>query len=317
MENKLKYYLQYSLLLLIVILCIKNLNLFPFIYKILLALIPFLYSFVIALLVQPVIEKIKIKSHGLRCCIVYFSLVLILSLIGIVLVPIIVNESINIKNLFSGFTNDLDLSNYIQLDDSFDLAYDSTINVFNSLSNGVIIFVAALYLSLDFESISSLLIRNSNFFKQFFIFYDDIKSIVFNYLKSISIDLLLLFTIMFITLSLFKVKYAIGLAILMAVLNLIPYIGAFFGQIIIFLISFITTNQIDYVLIFTIIAIQQIESNWIQPYLFGKILNIKPFYTILSLCLFSALFGFFGIILAPILAVVIQAFYQKLQASKN
>ncbi len=103
----------------------------------------------------------------------------------------------------------------------------------------------------------------------------------------------------YLVLSIVQVPFAGALGLLMAVANLIPFIGSFLGLIPMVIAAWnlgafkvITVISITFVL-------QQIEAWILQPLLVGPYLNLDPFELLLSVIIGTELFGVVGAILAP------------------
>ncbi|PIR44420.1 MAG: hypothetical protein COV10_04755 [Candidatus Vogelbacteria bacterium CG10_big_fil_rev_8_21_14_0_10_51_16] len=108
----------------------------------------------------------------------------------------------------------------------------------------------------------------------------------------------------YLGLAIFNIKYALLLAILAAVFEIIPVFGPILAAIPGVAVGFtygITTGF--FVLAFYII-IQQFENHLIYPLVVRKITGIPPLLVILALVAGAQLFGFLGLILAVPLATV-------------
>lgn len=105
--------------------------------------------------------------------------------------------------------------------------------------------------------------------------------------------------------KLLDVNYALLLAIVMGVTNIIPYFGPIIGAIPVVMISYtIGGNTVIFVII-AIFVIQVIEGNLLSPYIMGKTVKIHPVAIIFVLLLGGQLFGVWGMILAvPALTIL-------------
>ena len=103
------------------------------------------------------------------------------------------------------------------------------------------------------------------------------------------------------------VKYAIFLALLAALLNLIPYVGMLVANIICMVITLISSDNISDVLWVGIIlaAVQFIDNNFGMPLIVGNKVRINALVTIVGVLIGGALCGIPGMFLAiPGLAVL-------------
>jgi putative permease len=115
----------------------------------------------------------------------------------------------------------------------------------------------------------------------------------------------------------FRIEYAIMFAILMGLMNIIPYIGAWIGlsvPIIYMLTMYLEAGSSESIYIYGIIAIlvihlveQGLEISIIQPNVLGKQVHIHPLLVLSSLIFFGGIFGFAGVLLAVPLAGTLRA----------
>lgn len=114
---------------------------------------------------------------------------------------------------------------------------------------------------------------------------------------------LTIFTFMFLVL--FGYPYAIVIAVLIGVTNIIPYFGPFIGGIPSVLIILLQAPTKVWALIIFIILVQQLEGNYITPKLTGMKMGIKSFWVLFAIIVFGAAFGVPGMILGvPIFALL-------------
>ena len=128
----------------------------------------------------------------------------------------------------------------------------------------------------------------------------------------------------------FRIEYAIMFAILMGLMNIIPYIGAWIGlavPMIFLLTKYLETgsNQNIYLYAMGIIVMihlieQALEISIIQPTILGKQVHIHPLLVLSSLIFFGGIFGFAGVLLAVPLAGTIKAvalYISEVSSSKS
>ncbi|HQX04562.1 MAG TPA: AI-2E family transporter [Flavobacterium sp.] len=121
-----------------------------------------------------------------------------------------------------------------------------------------------------------------------------------------------LFTVMFIVgllntlgLLILGIENALFFGFLAAILLLIPYIGIMIGSLLPALVALATKDSAWYAVgvIAVFMLIQMIEGNYITPKITGSKVSINSFVAILSIILFSMLWGTAGMIVAlPVIA---------------
>ena len=92
---------------------------------------------------------------------------------------------------------------------------------------------------------------------------------------------------------------------MVAVLNFIPYLGAFTGIICMTLGAVLSFNSFGYALLFPAcyFVLASLEGNFVTPFVMGRSLTLNPVLVLLSLMFWGWLWGIVGVILAvPILA---------------
>ncbi|MCI5072621.1 AI-2E family transporter [bacterium] len=110
--------------------------------------------------------------------------------------------------------------------------------------------------------------------------------------------------------SLIGLKFAIPVAILVALLNIIPYLGNLISIVFLMLISLLSEDTlfVASMTISIIVVYQFIEGNILEPWILGGSVNINPLTTILALTLFTLIWGVFGTLMAVPATAVVRVF---------
>lgn len=109
-----------------------------------------------------------------------------------------------------------------------------------------------------------------------------------------------------LTAVLLGLPYALALAVIAGVLDMIPNIGALIAGIIIGIVALTVSPFALVVFVIVILVYQQVENYVLQPTIIGKAANISGFLVILSVLFFGALFGVVGAIVGvPITAAIL------------
>jgi len=133
-------------------------------------------------------------------------------------------------------------------------------------------------------------------------------SIAQKYVTGLMIETALVFTLNSIGFLILGVKYAIFMALLAALLNLIPYVGMLTANIICMLITLVccndsNTSQVIWVGV-VLFAVQIVDNNFGMPLIVGNKVRINALVTIIGVLVGGKLCGVPGMFLAiPILAV--------------
>jgi predicted PurR-regulated permease PerM len=127
------------------------------------------------------------------------------------------------------------------------------------------------------------------------------------YITGLLIETTIVFTLNSIGFLILGIKYAIFLALLAALLNLIPYVGMLVANIICMVVTLVSSENISDVLWVGIIlaAVQFIDNNFGMPMIVGNKVRINALVTIVGVLVGGALCGIPGMFLAiPGLAVL-------------
>jgi predicted PurR-regulated permease PerM len=113
----------------------------------------------------------------------------------------------------------------------------------------------------------------------------------------------------YIVLSLLGVPFAVPLAVLMAFLDLIPLVGATIAGILIGIVAAIHNFPGDAIVwVIYLIVYQQIENNVIQPIVYRRTVQLHPLVVIIAVLIGASLAGILGALLAIPVAGAIQIF---------
>ncbi len=119
-----------------------------------------------------------------------------------------------------------------------------------------------------------------------------------NYIRGQLIVCLFVSITSFILFQLLGLQYALLLALIMGITNIIPYFGPIIGAVPAVAIALTMSGKMVLFVILSVFVMQLIESNLLAPYIVGKSINMHPIAIIFALLLGGQLFGVFGMILA-------------------
>lgn len=121
-----------------------------------------------------------------------------------------------------------------------------------------------------------------------------------DYILGLLIDMTIVFTLNSIGFLILGIKYPIFLALVAAILNLIPYIGMLIANVFTILITIVSSeNASDAVWAAAVLAaVQFIDNNFLIPMIVGNKVRINALVTIIGVVLGGALCGIGGMFLA-------------------
>lgn len=108
------------------------------------------------------------------------------------------------------------------------------------------------------------------------------------------LDSLIIGIICFLLMSILRIPYSVLVSVVIAVTNIIPFLGPFIGGVPAAAIILLASPQKGIVFIIMFIILQQVDGNIIGPWILGDRTGVSAFWIICSLLLFKALFGLLG-----------------------
>ncbi len=124
------------------------------------------------------------------------------------------------------------------------------------------------------------------------------------YIRGLFFDILILTVLNAIGFLLLGLKYAILLALIAAVLNIIPYVGVLIGSLIPVAVALVTKDSISYAVgaFGVCVVVQFLDNNFITPKVVGSSVNLNPLTSILALVAGALIWGVIGMVLSIPLA---------------
>jgi predicted PurR-regulated permease PerM len=104
--------------------------------------------------------------------------------------------------------------------------------------------------------------------------------------------------------------YMLLLAVVAAVLELVPFLGPVLTGVVAAAIGFSTSVEMGLLSLVVALVVQQIENIFLVPRIMDQTVGVKPVFTLLALVGFAALFGLGGALLAIPLAAVAQVIFE-------
>jgi AI-2 transport protein TqsA len=135
----------------------------------------------------------------------------------------------------------------------------------------------------------------------------DINARVGSYLALKTFISILLGASCWVVMAIMGLEFAAFWAVLIALLNYVPYLGSLLGVVLpvaMGVVQFGSLNEVV-VLLLALSAVQFVIGNFLDPFVMGNSLNLSPFAILVSLTIWSSLWGIAGAFLAvPITAIL-------------
>lgn len=187
-------------------------------------------------------------------------------------------------------------------------------------------FVASIYILLGKRQMLQTADRLTGLFlpeakvKRLNSYFSRSCAIFCNYLYSQVLDAVIVAVISFVVFSIARIPYALLLAVLMGICNLIPYFGALISGFFVVLAALISSGSWVQAVIalVCVVAIQQVDANFMQPRVVSQSVGLKPIYVLFAITVGNGLFGIPGVLLGvPAFAVLRMLILDYMQSLKG
>jgi len=307
------------------------LDVFKFIVKM---LIPFLISFTVAYILQPVVVFVnkKVKVRSVSVFIVVFFFLGIITLTLYLIVPHLIKEAKvliermpeitkEIQIMLDDFSNRLDFlpDEYKPTLDNLNVFFKDTIETITNLPKKIInnflsyfsiiiiIPMVIIYFLLDYEKIlcyfrDYLTKKNKIHFRNYL---GELNQTISSYIRGTFLVMLILVAACTTNFIFLDLDFAFFFAIIIAITNVIPYLGPYIGGVFPVLYALIESPTKALIVALAVFLVQTVESNFLTPYINSKKIKMHPILVIFALLVFGSLFGILGMIIAiPLLGII-------------
>ncbi len=324
-------------------------------------LLPFFIAWLLAYLLHPIAEfvekKMHIKFRFISILITVLGMLGVLSAIIYLIIPPMIEECLALKDiildylfhhnivkggLFAGlqewFVTNMTKDNlyrYLAEGDMTTIVksfaptlfsfISETFNTLISLIASCITLLYLFFILLDYDELSEKIVLLLPHSKRHFAqtLKDDVSSALNNYFRGqclISFIMAILFAIGFIVIDF---PMAIGLALLIGIMNLVPYLHtlALVPTVFLSLLKAVGTEQNFWFVFLSALAVfvivQIIIDLIVTPRIMSKAMNLKPAVILLSLSVWGMILGFIGLIIALPLTTILISYYKRYVIKEN
>lgn len=268
-------------------------------------------GFILMSALRPLASYVESKKvpHSLSVIMVYFSFVFFfLFLFSLILPPIIIESSnfarnfpVYIVNINPGIASFFNLN---ALNGFLPNAPEQIITVLGNVFSNTFFVITTLFFGFYF------LLEKNVLHKLFAAFFNEKRlnelTVVINQaekrMSSWFWGELILMTVVgvltYIGLTILGFKYALPLALLAGILEVVPTVGPIISAIPAVLIGFSVSNFQGFAAIVLYIVVQQLENNLIVPVIMRRAVGLNPIVTLIALIVGGKLGGVIGVLLA-------------------
>ena len=325
MFKKLELKDYYKILAIVLILAIsiitsKYIGILDIISNLIKSLFPIAFAVAISFINEPIIYKISKKlSRRLAVIIVYLLELVIVTLIILLIVPSLISQ---LQKFFLELpvVYEMVLSKFNYL--SFDFNMSKTISTYSkeiiaALSNIITIvfeigiaYVGAFFLSFDYlkfkKVIKDFLIKKSK--NKTLIYIKTFIPYIYKYTYCLLLDMIVLWLLTGISFWLAGLEYPFMFGAIIALCDVIPFIGPFIGGAPAVIVSLTISFKFAIFILIIIVIAQFVESNITKPYIMKSAISLHPIEGLVGIAIGGCLFGFLGLILSPIIITGIKTY---------
>ncbi len=315
-------------------------------------LLPFFVAWLLAYLLYPIVKFVQYKMHvGNRALSIIITLVFVTAVlvgIGWLIIPPMIeqfqklgelatrylHQQIHIDNIPAAVqewinANNKDIERFFRSRDFTDVLEKTMPQLFHVLGQTASIvisivgsFITLLYMFfilLDYEYLTNNWIRI--FPKRVRPFWQgvatDVERAMNSYMRGQALVALSMGILFCIGFTIIDFPMAIGLGILIGIMDLVPYLHslALIPTVFLALLKAADTGQNFWIILISALAVfiivQVIIDMVITPKIMGKAMGLNPAILLLSLSVWGALLGFIGLIIALPLTTLVMSYYKR------
>ncbi len=254
------------------------------------------------------IEKFKIPRI-LSITIVYLLIIAVLVVAVAVIVPILVEQTTSLINTIPGLIENIEvlgfsikeIPNQLKLIENIPSGIANfTFGIVSNIFSGFIIFMITLYLLLERKNIpkyAEKVFGKKGHLKSILIM-DRLEKKLGSWVNAQIILMLIIGIISYLGYLVLGLKYAVPLALLAGILEIVPTMGPIVATIIAGLVGLISSPLTAVLTLAWGTVVQQLENNFIVPKLMKEAVDLNPIVTILLIAAGAKLGGVLGALLA-------------------
>lgn len=214
--------------------------------------------------------------------------------------------NLNIQERIGGFLGDVQQN----ISSSSSNIFSFTFNLFGGIMSFILVFVFSFYLVLQKDGIEHFLksIIPINHQEYAVDLWKRVQSKLGKWFRGQLLLGIFVGTFLFAALWLMGVKYALSIAFMAGVLEIIPVIGPIIAGLLAFALVSFQSPLLALGVIGIYILIEQLQQHLFVPRVMSKALGLNPIIIIVALLVAAKLIGFWGVILALPIAVMVSEF---------
>ncbi len=284
-------------------------------------LITLFIAIILALALEPAVKWLNNKKipHAVSVFLVIFIFLFVLvGLASFSISPLVAQTQVLIRSLpvyvdslfnmpgTEEYAKRFNDALFTQISQASGNVVSATVGMFSSALSVVVLLAFTVYLLIDFDSFREFALSFAPKDKK-----KDLRSLVTtiedqlgSWLRAQALLMFIIGVATYIGLILLGIDYALALAVLAGLLEIVPIIGPIVSVIPAAIIGFSISPIMGLAVIALYILIQQLENNLLVPKVMQKSVGFNPLFTILVLLIGSKLMGVLGALIAIPITIV-------------
>lgn len=280
----------------------------------------FLISIIISSAIDPVADFLRKRKipRGLSVILVYILFLGLLSLVVFLMVPPITQQfqQISQTDLYERFTSQIGVYQENLTHSDWGRALNDSIKEFAGNLGGTLfqttkgvvtgivgiitVLTISFYLTAEENGMKNFIKHLAPYKHQAYVtgLVNKIQRKVGSWVLGQLILSVVIFGLTFVGLTFLKVDYALVLALIAGILELIPYIGPFIAAIPAVLFAFLQNPPLALAVLILYVVIQQLENHVIVPVVMSRSVGLNPVLVILAILIGGTLAGIMGALIA-------------------
>lgn len=311
-----------------------------FVYQIRDVLIVIFVALVLAAAIDPWITALERRGvpRGVGIAIIFISLIAFISLVLIALVPLVADQFTQFVNAFpelyaKGFSliqgvKDQNIIDGLQKGvDSLNAAagqitqgfFTGIVGFFGGVFTFISIFVLTFYLTMEEQGMKRLAVdlAPTKYRPYLSKLFHRIEERLGSWLRGQLLLGLIIGTTTYIGLTILGVEYALVLALIAGITELLPAIGPFIGAIPAIIVALSQQPILAVWVAGLYLVIQQLENHLIVPKVMSRATGLNPVIVIIALLVGAKVAGMIGVILAVPTVIIISTFLEDFLEEKK
>ena len=290
-------------------------------------------SIFLAAVISPLVNLIERRGlrRGLAVTVVIVGLLIVLGAVGYAFIEPLIDQANNFADDLPGLVEEVrqapvvkDVLERFNVEQGLEqtsedlpqrlIGYSgAVIAVFKTIGEVIIgtvtIFVLTIFLLLygpEFVAAGVLLIRDPKRRETVQTIGNEISRAVSGWVAGNLLTSLIAAVVTLIFLLVLGLDYSVLLSLWVAIADLIPLVGATLGALPAIIVASIDSLPKGIIVTIYFIAYQQLENHVLQPYVYGRTIQLNPFVVLIAVLIGAELAGFFGALFALPVAGIIQ-----------